>query len=124
MTTDSALVRAEALCEVLRGYRFSYDNEARLQQAIERVLQEHGYAFVRERRLSRRDRPDFDVQGVAIEVKVDESLTVVLRQLFRYAQQDAVQALVLVTTRASHTRVPDTICGKPVRIVHIVGALA
>jgi len=124
VTTDSALVRAEALCEVLRGYRFRYDNEARLQQAIERVLQEHGYAFVREKRLSRRDRLDFDVEGVAIEVKVDESLTVVLRQLFRYAQQDAVQALVLVTTRSSHTRVPDTICGKPVRIVHIVGALA
>lgn len=124
MTTDSALVRAEALCEVLRGYRFSYNNEARLQQAIESVLREHGYAFVREKRLSRKDRPDFDVEGIAIEVKVDESLTVVLRQLFRYAQQAAVQVIVLVTTRASHTRVPEAICGKPVRIVHIVGALA
>jgi hypothetical protein len=122
--TGDALARAEGLCEVLRGYRFSYNSEARLQQAIEAVLREHGYAFVREKRLSRRDRPDFDVEGVAVEVKVKHSLTVVLRQLFRYAQQPAVQALVLVTTCSSHTQVPDVICGKPVRIVHIVGALA
>jgi hypothetical protein len=119
-----ALDQAEAICTLLRGYRFSCTREAELQDAIERVLVEAGYPVVREKRLSRKDRPDFDVEGVSIEVKVDGSLTEVGRQLFRYAEHTAVQVLVLVTTRSSHTRVPDTICGKPCRLVHIVGALA
>ncbi len=119
-----ALDQAEAICTLLRSYRFACTREAELQDAIERVLVDAGYPVVREKRLSRKDRPDFYVEGVAIEVKVDGSLTEVVRQLFRYADHPAVQALVLVTPRSSHTRVPSTICGKPTRLVHIIGALA
>lgn len=121
---SALLDQAEAICTLLRGYRFACTSEAQLQEAIATVLSDAGYHVVREKHLSRKDRPDFDVDGIAIEVKDDGSLTEVVRQLFRYAEQPAVKVLVLVTTRSKHTQVPDTICGKPTRLVHIIGALA
>jgi hypothetical protein len=120
---EGALGRADAICALLGGYRFACSNEAQLQQAIEELLRQAGYQFMREKHLSRKDKPDFDVGGVAIEVKVDGSLTDVLRQLSRYAEQPAVDVLVLVTTRATHARVPTSMGGKPIRLVHLVGAL-
>jgi hypothetical protein len=119
------LVRAAAVCKLLLSYRFRAVNEAELQHGIAAVLVEAGYTFTREKHLSRKDRPDFLLEdGVAIEVKVDGSLTAVMRQLSRYAQQATVSVIVLVTTRATQAvRIPQEFCGKPVRVVLLAGAL-
>ena len=119
------LERAAAVSALLGAYRFSAVNEAELQRGIETVLVEAGYEFTREKHLSRKDRPDFLLEdGVAIEVKIDGSLTAVMRQLSRYAEQATVAVIVLVTTRATQAvRIPQEFCGKPVRVVLLAGAL-
>jgi len=96
-----------------------------LQRGIYGVLVEAGHIVQREKRLSRKDRPDFMLEGgVYVEVKVDGSLTNVMRQLSRYAEQPSVSAIVFVTTRATQaSRVPSEFCGKPVRVVLLAGAL-
>jgi hypothetical protein len=121
----TSLERAAAVCALLGAYRFRAVNEAELQRGIETVLVEAGYKFTREKHLSRKDRPDFLLEdGVAIEVKIDGSLTAVMRQLSRYAEQPTVAVIVLVTTRATQAvRIPQEFCGKPVRVVLLAGAL-
>lgn len=119
------LERAEAVCRLLGGFHFRFSCEADLQRGIYRVLHEAGYTFQREKHLSRKDRPDFLLQdGVAVEVKIDGSLTNVMRQLSRYAELPSVSALVFVTSRATQAlRVPKEFCAKPVRVVLLAGAI-
>ena len=57
---------------------------------------------------------------VAVELKVAGTLAEVTRQLFRYAEDAGVCGVVLVTTRARHDALPDTLLGKPLRVV-VVG---
>lgn len=102
-----------------RRYRFS--DETMLQNGIAKVLAEDGIAFEREYPLGR-DRVDFFVQGIALEVKVDGSLSEVTRQLHRYAQHPDVQIVALVTTKSQHCRMPSEMAGKPVRVIHLEGA--
>jgi hypothetical protein len=60
--------------------------------------------------------------GVGIEVKIDGSWANVVRQLIRYAKCPEISELVLVTTRAKHHHVPDTLEGKPVHLLSLIGA--
>lgn len=115
----------QRLAEALLGHRFYCPNEATLQEAIANVFNEARIPFVRECRLSSRDRVDFLVgDGIAVEVKVDGSLSEVLRQLHRHAQHDDVDQIVLVTTRAMHKAgMPASLGGKPVSVVHLGGVV-
>ena len=116
------------LPRILKAHRFRLSHEFVLQNGIAGVLLEAGIPFEREHCLRNgRDRVDFfvDMQregGIALEVKVDGSLSEVTRQLHRYAQHPDVRAIVLVTTRAMHDRMPAEMCGKPVRVIHLEGA--
>jgi hypothetical protein len=60
---------------------------------------------------------------VAIEVKVAGRPAAVLRQITRYAACPEVDALVLVTSRATHRTLGDgkPVNGKPVTVVWIGG---
>jgi len=110
----------DAITETLTSMRCSFTAERGLQDGIERALLAAGIAATREAPLTKRDRVDFLAGDIAIEVKVDGSLADVTRQLHRYAACPEVSALVLVTTRGAHTRLPDTLGGKPVRVVHLL----
>ncbi len=59
--------------------------------------------------------------GIGIEVKVAGSPPEVGRQLRRYAAFPQIEALLLVTTRARHLRMPTEIAGKPVRVAWLSG---
>lgn len=111
----------EQIGQLLRSHRFQCSRELELQQAVYTVLREANLQVVREKHLSRRDRPDFIVGGaIAIELKIDGGLTEILRQVSRYAQLPGIQAVILVTTRQMHAlQMPDCLCGKPVRVVHL-----
>lgn len=111
------------VAELLRAHAFTCGNEAELQQAIGAVLTGAGIEHRREVRLTERDRIDFLVGGVGLEVKVDGSLSAVTRQLHRYAQRPEVGSLLLVTTRPQHRAAPRELCGKPVRVVLVHGGL-
>ena len=106
-------------------------NERRLQDEIEAKLRpetgsSHSRSMRREHVLTERDRIDFLIQetvwptdarfGIGIEVKVDGTLSELVRQLQRYAQHDLVDGLLVVSTRARLHAVPTTLSGKPVAV--------
>ena len=105
------------LLTTLRGHRFNFDTEAELQDAIEKVLKESGLYYAREVRLGEKDRIDFLLGPVGIEVKTDSPTNAVLRQLHRYAQYVLIAELVLITNRAKHLSIPRQIGGKPVTVI-------
>lgn len=116
--SDNLNGEREVLAAV-RRYRFRFSSEAQLQESIEAALVDAELRFVREERLSPRDRIDFlcPEEGVGIEVKVDGSVAAVEAQLERYAQCDRVEELILVTACARHGRVARVVGGKTVHVV-------
>ncbi|MUL61210.1 hypothetical protein B5P44_01250 [Mycobacterium sp. CBMA 213] len=126
--TDSGEAAAHRVADYLQMYSFQWANEADLQRAIWDVLQgAKGTEFAdvqREVRLSGRDRPDFVVRVgevlVAIEVKVAGSRGAVLRQLGRYCEHDAVDAVVFAgAKRAMIAGFPARIHQKPVLAAYV-----
>lgn len=124
------------------GFRkYPIDTELALQDAIEKELWQMvglGRTGLLNTKLSReeqfiadpqrevvltaRDRPDFMVGPLAIELKVKGSPADVARQLMRYAEHPSVGAILLVTTRSSHRAMPAQMCGKPVRVLYLMGS--
>jgi hypothetical protein len=122
MSTEATVV-AKSVARLLEQARFRFTDEAGLQAGIGALLRAglpSSTDVVREHRLSGRDRVDFMVGGsVAVEVKIHGSDASVVRQLIRYAEHDAVRAIVLVTSVARHVTVmPDALMGKPLLVVH------
>lgn len=111
------------LREVLGAYRYSFSSELQLQDGIAQVLALRGIPFDREVPLSPKDRPDFMVDGIAVEVKVDGSTSEVTRQVHRYAQLKAVEAVLLVTSRLCHDNLPSSINRKPVAVLALLGSI-
>jgi len=100
MTKDSA----EHIIDLLSTAYLPVLNEKKMQDAIGELLTENGIMFGREFILQARDRIDFIVGTVGIEVKIKGSYTQVASQLLRYAESELVTHLILVTTRASHRK--------------------
>lgn len=107
-------MEVERVLAVLRAHRFYFTNEEELQQGIARVLSAQGFAFEREHVLSKKERADFFLDGIVIEVKCAGSATQLLMQLQRYARFPAVTAIVLVVSKSRLTTLPNEVGGKPV----------
>lgn len=113
----------------------TFGNEDELQEALAAALNSTGSIVAkREVRLSdgvsridiRAAVPasDMDVVDhflVGVEVKVKGGQDAVLRQLERYAACWNVDALVLVSTRVRHLKLPGELNGKPLVIASLVG---
>lgn len=115
-TTEELLAQ---ISQVLVQRRFWWTRETDLQDGIAAVLNDCGVSFEREKRLTEGERTDFWSSPVAIEVKVKGSLSEVTRQLMRYADVEEVEAVVLVTTKMQHRRMPPTMRGKPLKVVYL-----
>ena len=111
----------ERVALLLRTYRYTLTDEESLQDGAAQVLADHGVIVEREYRLGPHDRIDFYVPAtkLGIEVKSHGSPTAVLEQLFRYAQHDAVGALVLVTRRRALIPKARELAGKPLTSVYV-----
>ena len=109
----------DELCEVLGGYRFNHTSEVELQDGVAEALGRHGIEYEREALLDGRDRIDFLVGDLGLEIKVDGSLSLVTRQVHRYLQCERVSGVVVLTSRQKHANLPETISGKPVRVVWV-----
>jgi len=105
------------IIKFLSGKRFPLSDETRLQSSIEEELQRDGVIFKREFRLSPEDRIDFLIGRVGVEVKIKGGKLAIYRQVERYAQRDAVDALILVTNVAMG--MPEEINGKPVHVFNL-----
>lgn len=113
----------EDLARLLTSASFRYQNERELQDAIEALLLAKQVSYEREVVLSPKDRIDFLVGAIGVEVKIDSSLPVVQRQLWRYAEDPRIASLILVTSRAKHKQLPTAILGKPVLVVHLFASI-
>jgi hypothetical protein len=110
---------ADGIAMTLSAGRFDLDDEKACQAQIDSWLGCRVPRVVeREYRLSDADIPDFFIEGVVVEVKMNSARRpAVLAQLERYARHDQVTDLILVTNRALN--LPATISGKPVRTVSL-----
>lgn len=116
-------VTATALLWHLRRFRYNLADEDSIQIGVDEALRLGDYEFEREARLSPTERVDFLVGGVAIEVKRRGTSQDLLRQLSRYAQHDRVRELLVVTARAQASDLPDTIGGKPIQCLVLLGSV-
>ena len=89
-----------------------------IHAAVARALSDAGLDYEHEYRLGPRRRIDFRVGRVGIEVKKGRPASAALReQLRKYLESGDLDGLVVVTQRV--TRVPEALCGKPVRLVSL-----
>ncbi len=126
MVLAEGIEQSASVTDVLRcltAYRFDTSSELRFQDGIARALSDAAIRFRREVALAPKDRIDFLIGTVGLEVKVDGAEMDVLRQLMRYAQSDQVRALILVTNRSKHSQMPDSLQGKPLA-VYLQGGLS
>lgn len=109
----------DQIVEAVQQYSYSVVNEAELQEALATALTEAGIEFEREVCLDSRNRIDFMVGSIGIEVKVGGNAHSLARQLLRYAEFDSVTELVVLTTMMRHRiAIGDSpIRGKPVKSV-------
>ena len=89
-----------------------------IHAAVAEALAAAGLAYEHEYRLGPRNRIDFRVGRVGIEVKKGRPATSQLtKQLRRYLESDALDGVVVVTQRV--TALPGTINGKPVHLISL-----
>lgn len=111
------------LASLLHSCPFRFSCEIELQNGIESLLRKRAIEFRREVILSVRDRIDFMVGTVGIEVKVDSPSSSVERQLARYAEHPEIESLLLVTNRFRHNSIAREILGKPVIVIHLIHSI-
>lgn len=115
----------ESLAMSIGQCKFGFSTEDELQRGVEKFLAARGLSFARERHLTRHDRPDFLLaDGLAIEVKIDGSLSQLLRQAGRYAEHEDVLGILVIGTTPWLGRVPMELLGKPVRVARPQRGLA
>lgn len=110
------LVMLERLAKFVERHRFTSQDEYGVQDGVEQLLTELRMPFVRE--LSRgKNRYDFALIGnVVVEVKVRGSVSDLIRQLHRYAKDEGVCGMLVVTTKRRLAALPLEVGGKPVRV--------
>lgn len=91
-------MRLSSIARLLGGYLYRYGSEIQLHEALAQVIGEAGYDFKREHVLDARNRADFWIEGIVVEVKVGGSLAQALRQVDRYIQLPQVHGVVLAST--------------------------
>lgn len=106
----------DVLC-VLRGFRFSLNDEKALQVEMDEQLLAAGLPAEREVRLGPKDVIDFVVRDIGVEVKIKGARRAIYLQVERYAQHERLKTLVLATNVSMGF--PSEINGKPVHLVNL-----
>ncbi len=103
----------------LKGRRFDLGCEKRLQAGIEEAFAANELAFRREVSLDEKNIVDFMINSLAIEVKIytKASAMSIYRQLERYAKNDTVGAILLITSKTMS--LPQSINGKPAYVLSL-----
>jgi len=112
----------DAVLAALSRYAFIVRTEADLQLSIAEALKIARIDFEREVRISERDRLDFLCGRVAIEAKVRNKRSDLIRQLHRYCEHPSLDAIVIASTKTIPD-VPILFNGKQIRFVLLRGYL-
>lgn len=104
--------------KTLQKWRFSLQNEKKLQDQIQICLEESKIPYKREFILSPKDRIDFlATPALGIEVKINKAANSLILQAGRYLQHKKIQEIILVTIRPIY--LPEEILGKKVHNISI-----
>ena len=112
-----------SLKKLLSNQAYTITEERLIQDKIEAVLNTKKVQHLREAHLTKRDRIDFLVGTIGIEVKLKTPVTQVTRQLHRYAQSDLISELLLITTSPSLAQIPKEFNNKPIHVLLLITAL-
>lgn len=96
-------MKASEILKLLEGFRFSLQDEKRLQEEIDIIFHQKLPLdqIDREHRLDNKNIPDFLLFGnIAVEVKIKGSKKEIYKQCVRYCEFDRVQELILITNIA------------------------
>lgn len=117
------MLNLENICKVFSAYRYNFQDEVTLQDGMAIALERHNIAFEREVRLDAKNRPDFMIGKVAVEVKIKGTFAEFLRQADRYLSLDQITALIVVGTPKWMPAVPTEMRGKPIYTVRLMSSL-
>jgi len=111
----------DRIAGILRRYRIRFGTEELMQQDVAAALDAEGIAFAREVSLGAAGRIDFLLSdsAIGIECKVGGGPSAVFQQCVRYAEQPALEGLILVSRRRQHCLANREIRRKPFRSVWI-----
>ena len=104
----------EEISTLITRTRFRFTDERQLQDEMENLFIAHNVPYIREFGLSSTDRIDFLCGHIGVEVKIKSSMPAVQRQLWRYASDLRINALILVTTLTKHRAIAREMQKKPV----------
>lgn len=116
------MMSVDILLTILQGFRFRFTTEDELQRGVAQALDRRKVPYLREHRLNAEDRPDFLIERIIVECKIDGSTQSLLRQVQRYAQHQEVDGIIVVTNRTRHRSVAGELNGKPI-IVYLLSSL-
>lgn len=124
LSNGEVQIDADSVVNLLVRYKFKLHDEKSLQDGIEQVLSMHAIPYKRELAISRKDRPDFMLTGgLAIEVKIKGGLSPLLRQASRYLLDEKITHLLVVGTPSWIGQIPDTLHGKPITRLRLLGSM-
>lgn len=88
------------IIKLLSNKRFILNDEKELQKSIEDIFKTNSVQYEREYMLDKKNKPDFFINGIAIEVKIKGSAKSIYKQCERYCAFEQVKFLILVTGRS------------------------
>ncbi|HMJ10018.1 MAG TPA: hypothetical protein VK524_01370 [Polyangiaceae bacterium] len=123
--TSTTRSPTQHLLRVLRAASFRASDEADLQRAMAKLLDESGISYQREKiiGMDKASRIDFWLPdprgGIGLELKVGQPAKNIYRQLLRYADHGCISELVLASTSHTALRLPTEALGKPLHSIQL-----
>lgn len=112
------------LIRIIENMKIRVSGESDLQDALAQLFNALDLKFEREKNIAPGLRPDFMLSGgVAVEVKIQDSLSELTRQVHKYLGENAVNAILIVSNRTRLMRLPKEMRGKPVYVALAGGGL-
>ena len=112
------------LINYIENMRVLARDEFALQFALENLFNSLNLKFEREKKIAPGVRPDFMLTGgIAVEVKIKDSLSNLTRQIYKYLGEQKITAILKVSNKTRLMRLPKKIRGKSVYVALVSGGL-
>lgn len=113
----------ESVAALVENYRFRFSSETELQDGLKSVFEANQINFSKEYILTKQDRLDFLIDGIAVEVKIKGSFAACVRQIARYAAHDDIRSILVIGTPKWLHTLPTVIEGKPVIALKLLNSM-
>ena len=106
------------LISIIRSYKIQVNNESDVQRQLDGIFANSGIEYKREFVLDKRNRIDFIIGSIGIEVKIHGiSAKRIYDQLNRYCFFEKISSIILITSQACI--MPDKINNKEIHVISL-----